>query len=106
MWKNALEPIIKPAVETGNIKDKVQVLIRLQVQPWYVYVQSYYHLARFSASLSRHTDAPIVRTTNRHGSSLFTHEAALAVGLVAPESFWAFATLVSALCYLSAIHFC
>jgi hypothetical protein len=30
----------------------------------------------------------------RHGSSLFTHEAAIAVGKVAPQSFWEFHTLV------------
>ena len=33
----------------------------------------------------------------RHGSSLFTHEAAIAVGKVAPASFWEYDTLVRTL---------
>jgi len=61
--KNALIPILKPAVTTGPLKDKVQVLIRLQVQPWHV-------------------------------SSLLTHEVAIAVGKVAPESFWDYHVLL------------
>ncbi|KAF8318155.1 hypothetical protein DL93DRAFT_2076137 [Clavulina sp. PMI_390] len=57
IMRNAIEPVIKPAVTTGALKDKVQLLIRLQVQPWHVF-------------------------------SLPTHEVAIAVGRVSPESFW------------------
>jgi len=61
--RNALIPIIKPAVTTGPLKDKVQLLVRLQIQPW-------------------------------HGSSLFTHEASVAVGKVAPEGWWDYHVLL------------
>jgi hypothetical protein len=40
MTKNALVPIVKPALTTGSLKDKVQLLVRLQVQPWLVVVQN------------------------------------------------------------------
>lgn len=40
MTKNALDPIIKPALTTGPLKDKVQLLVRLQVQPWWVVIQN------------------------------------------------------------------
>lgn len=36
MTRNALVPILKPALTTGPLKDKVQLLVRLQVQPWLV----------------------------------------------------------------------
>ncbi|KAF9509612.1 hypothetical protein BS47DRAFT_1377581 [Hydnum rufescens UP504] len=65
LFINALDPIIKPAVtnEDGHLKDRVKVIIRLQVQPW-------------------------------HASSTLTHEAAIAVGRVAPESFWDYTLLL------------
>jgi len=63
LFLNALDPIIKPAVTGGDLSKKVQLVIRLQPQPW-------------------------------HGSSTFTHEAALAVGRVSPESFWEYSRLL------------
>src|ERR1700733_13124684 len=33
---NALVPLLKPLLTTGPLKGKVQLLVRLQVQPWFV----------------------------------------------------------------------
>jgi len=61
--KNALVPVVKPLLTTGPLQGKVQLFVRLQVQPW-------------------------------HGSSLFTHEASLAVGKVSPEAWWDYHVLL------------
>ena len=34
--KNALVPVLKPLLTTGPLKGKVQLFVRLQVQPWFV----------------------------------------------------------------------
>jgi len=63
LFRNAVAPIIAPSVTSGHLKGKVNLILRLQVQPW-------------------------------HGASTFTHEAALAVGKVAPEGFFDYTTLL------------
>jgi len=63
LFRNAVAPFLAPSVTSGPLKGKVNVILRLQVQPW-------------------------------HGSSTFTHEAALAVGRIAPGSFFDYTALL------------
>ncbi|CAE6511118.1 unnamed protein product [Rhizoctonia solani] len=57
IFTNAVDKVLKPLFTEGTYAGKVELLIRLQPQPW-------------------------------HGASTFTHEAALAVGRVAPTRFY------------------
>ncbi|CAE7077269.1 unnamed protein product [Rhizoctonia solani] len=60
IFTNAVHGTLKPLFTEGKYAGKVELLLRLQPQPW-------------------------------HGSSTFTHEAALAVGRVAPAQFYDYA---------------
>ncbi|KAF8739848.1 Thioredoxin, partial [Rhizoctonia solani] len=86
IYNNAVTTVLRPLFTEGKYASKAKLILRLQPQPWYV--------PPFPSSLinDRLSKNKNKNGMFRHGSSTFTHEAALAVGRVAPERFLEYAT--------------
>ncbi|QRW21580.1 thioredoxin [Rhizoctonia solani] len=71
IYNNAVTAVLRPLFTEGKYASKAKLILRLQPQP----------------CKNKNKNGVF-----RHGSSTFTHEAALAVGRVAPERFLEYAT--------------